>query len=202
MNEFAVPQPADESSPFASTPQTQAPRADAELQQLLRLLYNHNPLLYRQCSVIFSGLWKSFTHDAALVEAGAIAGGLAAYALLLALTAWLIVRLGHVWDDARSILLLVVLMFLAVSVSCDPILNAEEQPGTSYVLGGLLLSLSVSEALFRYLPLRLPLLYKVPYYLLLALFFLYPLAISPLLRSPPSEELDLGAIRVFSTWLG
>ena len=57
-------------------------------------------------------LWQSFTERAELVEAGAIALGLGAFALLLALTAVLIIRLGHVWEDARSLLLLVVLMLM------------------------------------------------------------------------------------------
>ena len=82
-----------------------------------------------------------------MVEAGIIALGLAAYSLLLALTAWLIIRLGHVWEDARSILLVIVLMFLAISVSLDPTLNAKEQNGESFVLAGFLFAVLVSEGL-------------------------------------------------------
>ena len=96
----------------------------------------------------FSGLWQSFTQEAAQVEAGIIALGLAAYTLLLALTAWLIIRLGHVWEDARSILLVIVLMFLTISVSLDPVLNAKEHDGALFVVAGFLFAVLVSEGLF------------------------------------------------------
>ncbi|HEY4311853.1 MAG TPA: hypothetical protein VGN12_20565 [Pirellulales bacterium] len=174
-------------STSASTAQHRA-RSVNEFAQLARFLYNHNPFYVISALCVFSGLWRSFSQEPAMVEAGIIALGLAVYTLLLALTAWLIVRLG-VWDDARSILLIVVLMLLAISISLDPVLNAEEQHGTSFVLGGFLFALIVSEALLRTMPLRLPALFRVPYYLTIALFFLYPLAMSPLLAHPPGPAL-------------
>ncbi|MES1213757.1 MAG: hypothetical protein ABUL64_04145, partial [Singulisphaera sp.] len=161
----------------------------AEIAQLARFLYNHNPFYIVSALLMFTGLWQSFSQEAALVEAGIIALGLAAYTLLLALTGWLIIRLGHVWEDARSILLVVVLMFLAISVSLDPVLNAKEQNGTPIVVAGFVFSILVSEGLLRSMPLRLPALYRVPYYLVLSLFFLYPLAMSPLLEHPPAASL-------------
>ena len=165
------------------------PNCGAEAAHLLRFLYTHNPFYVISALLVFSGLWQSFSQDPDLVEAGAIALGLAAYALLLALTAWLIIRLGRVWDDVRSLLLLVVLMFLAISISCDPVLNAEGQPGSQFMIGGLLFAITLSEALLRSLPLRLPAMIRIPYYLALALFFLYPLAMSPLLRHQPGPAL-------------
>ena len=41
------------------------------------------------------------------------------YTLLLATTACVLMRLGEVWDDVRTIMLLVVAMFLAISVTFD-----------------------------------------------------------------------------------
>ncbi len=109
--------------------------------------------------------------------------------MLLAATAVLVIRYGKVWDDARSLLLLIVLMFLGMSVASDPVLNAEGQPGAWFMLGGLLLAVSVTEGVLRSVRLRLPMLYRGPYYLVLALFFLYPLAVSPLLAKPPGARL-------------
>ncbi len=161
----------------------------AEAAQLARLLYNHNPFYVISALLVLSGAWRSASHDAEMVEAGAIAVGLGAYTLLLAVTAWGIIRLGHVWEDVRSILLVIVLLFLAISVSSDPVLTAEHQPGASFAWGGFVFAVLVSEVLLRSLPLRLPARYRVPYYLVLALFFLYPLAISPLLKHPPGPSL-------------
>jgi len=161
----------------------------AEAAQLVRLLYNHNPFYVISALLVLSGVWRSSSQDPEMVEAGAIAVGLGAYTLLLAVTAWAIIRLGHVWEDVRSILLVIVLLFLAISVSLDPVLTAEGQPGASFAWGGFVFAVLVSEMLLRSLPLRLPARYRVPYYLVLALFFLYPLAISPLLKHPPGPSL-------------
>ena len=45
-------------------------------------------------------------------------GVLAGYTLVLATIGVVIVRFGKVWDDARSILLLLLLLFLAVFLGC------------------------------------------------------------------------------------
>ena len=92
-------------------------------------------------------------------------------------------------------------MFLAISVSSDPVLNAEEQPGSTFVLAGFAFAVAVSEGLLRSLPLRLPALYRLPYYFVLGLFFLYPLAMSPVLHRPPSATL-YWALFGFSTVAG
>jgi len=67
-------------------------------------------------------------------------------------------------------------------------------PGRGFAcyLGGLLLAVAVSEGVLRGIRLRLPAWFRVPYYLILALFFLYPLALSPLLDGPRSEALLWG----------
>ena len=48
-----------------------------------------------------------------------------------------------------------------------------------YFLGGLAFSVVVSELVLRGVRLRLPILFRLPYYALLALFFLYPLLLGP-----------------------
>jgi hypothetical protein len=119
-------------------------------------------------------------------------GGLAGYTLLLAVTACLLVRFGNVWDDVRTVLLLVVLMFLATSVTFDAVLVATPGRGAACYLLGLLFAALVSEAILRGTRLGLPPWFRGPYYLILALFFLYPLALTPLLRQPRSEALMWG----------
>jgi hypothetical protein len=109
---------------------------------------------------------------------------------LLATTACLLIRLGNVWDDVRTILLLVVAMFLAVSVTFDETLAGNPRLGVVLYVGGLLFAVAVSEAVLRGIRLRLPGLYRCPYYLILSLFFLYPVALTPLLASPESPALQ------------
>ena len=59
-------------------------------------------------------------------------------------------------------------------------------------LGGLAFAVAVTEGLLHGIRLAMPAGFRVPYYLILALFFLYPLALSPLLDRPRSEALAWG----------
>jgi hypothetical protein len=177
--------------PVIAAPRQRPPGPDllSEARGLARFIYTHNPFYVISSALIFAGLWRSFGDDPEMFEAGAMTLGLAAFTLVLAATSVLVIRYGNVWDDARSLLLLIVLMFLGISVTSDPVLNAEGRPGVWFMLGGLLLAVGVSEGVLRAVRLSLPLLYRGPYYLVLALFFLYPLAVSPLLKSPPGARL-------------
>jgi len=74
-----------------------------------------NPFYVLSAGLFLVGLRVSFGTQA-LEEVWALMGGLAGYALLLAATACLLIRFGRVWDDARTVLLLVVLLILATSV--------------------------------------------------------------------------------------
>ena len=116
-------------------------------------------------------------------------GGLAGYTLLLAVTAFCLVRFAKDWEDLRTVLLLVVLMFLATSVTFDEALNTNPATGIACNLGGLAFTVLVSEALLHGIRLVLPAWYRVPYYLILALFFLYPVGLSLLADQPHSEAL-------------
>ncbi|HEY4311852.1 MAG TPA: hypothetical protein VGN12_20560 [Pirellulales bacterium] len=172
-----------------------------EVTQLARFLYNHNPFYVISAYLVLTGLWQSFSHDSKWLVVGTIPLGLAAYTVLLAVTAWLIIRLGRVWEDARSILLIIVMMFLAISISLDPLLNNRGQRGLWFSLAGLSFAVALSESVLHGISLRLPFLFRGPYYLLLALFFLYPLAISPLSSHPTWPSL-YWALFGFSTVAG
>ena len=72
---------------------------------------------------------------------------LAGYTLVLATIGVWIVRWGKVWEDARSILLLLLILFLAVSISADGLFVKAEaaSAATSLLLCGFLFSAVVSE---------------------------------------------------------
>jgi hypothetical protein len=159
---------------------------------LIRWVCTNNPFYILSAGLFLAGLWISFGVQSEEVQTWALMSGLAGYTLLLAVTAFLLVRFGNVWDDMRTVLLLVVLMFLATSVTFDEVLVFHPERGFACYLGGLLFALLVSEGLLRGIRLALPACFRVPYYLILALFFLYPLALRPLLADPRSEELMWG----------
>jgi hypothetical protein len=94
-----------------------------------------------------------------------------------------------VWNDVRTVLLLVVLMFIATSVTFDELLVMDPDRGIPFFVGGLVFASGLTELLLRGIRLHLPLLFRLPYHLILSLFFLYPIALVPILRSPHDELL-------------
>ena len=165
------------------------PDATDQLRSLLRFVYTNNPFYLISAGLVFWGLRISFDTTGETFQTGALMAGLIAYTLLLAVSALLLIRLGQVWDDVRTILLVVVLMFLAISVSFDEVLATDSDAGQRYSLGGLAFALLVSEALLWGLRLRLPLGYRLPYYLAIVLFFVYPVAASRYAHEPQSSVL-------------
>src|SRR5678816_3023293 len=81
---------------------------------------------------------------------------------------------------------------LATSVTFDELLVLKPERGRWYFVGGLAFSVALTEALLRGIRLRLPILFRLPYHLTLALFFLYPLALASVVRDPHGEALMWG----------
>jgi hypothetical protein len=150
-----------------------------DLGDLVRLLYSHNPFYCISAFLVLWGLGKSFHFQGAATRPELLMAGLAGYALLLAAVGCLLIRAGQLWEDIRTILLLIVLIFLAISMSFDEVLSADLATGRLYFQGGLAFSVVLSELVLRGVRLRLPILFRVPYYAALALFFLYPLLLGP-----------------------
>ncbi len=154
----------------------------------LRWVGTSNPFYVISAGLFLVGLWLSFGDPREAEDTWALMFGLAGYTLLLATTGYLLIGFARVWDDARTVLLLVVLMFLATSVTFDRVIvfDVVEKRwpirGFTCVLLGLLLAVAVSEAVLRGVRLALPACYRAPYYSLLALFFLYPLTLTPFLE--------------------
>ena len=162
---------------------------------LIRLLYTHNPFYLISACLFVYGLKLLFRagNSAVLFQQGTVEymsptglmGSLVAVTLLMAVTAVLIVRLGRVWEDARSLVLIVLLMLLAISVSLDELLSmASEQEKGLLEIGGMVLSgaaiaVGMVEILIRGLQVRLSWLWRGPLYLLLTLFFGWPLLLLP-----------------------
>lgn len=149
-----------------------------EVRRFVRLLYTQNPFYLLSAALMLYGMQAAFEAAESLpepIKAWGLAGALFSYTAVLALTACLIVRLGGVWQDARSIVLILLLLFVAISTSFDHVCNSFPNTATHLLLVGFLLTTLISEAALRGLGICFPWLYRFPYYLLLGLFFLYPL---------------------------
>jgi hypothetical protein len=188
-------------TPLADVRLPHAPAPAHRRRGLLPWVCTNNPFYVLSAGLFLAGLWLSFGSHVDETDTWALMSGLAGYTLLLAATALLLVRYAHVWDDVRTVLLLVVLMFLATSVTFDDVLVLDPGRGFACYLGGLLFAVAVTEGLLRGIRLALPALFRAPYYLVLVLFFLYPLALRPFVGDPRGEELTWGLFG-FSTAAG
>ncbi len=170
--------------------------------QGIRWVCTKNPFYVLSAGLFLLGLRVSFGDLSQALNTWALMSGLVGYTFLLAVTACLLVRYGKVWDDVRTVLLLVVLLFLATSVTFDEVLFDHPVQGLACFLGGLTVAILVSEGLLRGIRLLLPAWFCGPYYLILTLFFLYPLALTPLTPPEPRGEMLMWALFGFSTVAG
>src|SRR5262245_42983544 len=158
----------------------------------IRWVCTKNPFYVLSAGLFLAGLKISFGDPTLAEDTWSMMGGLAGYTLLLAGAACLLVRFAKVWDDVRTVLLLVVLMFLATSVTFAEVLVVTPWRGVVCGILGLAFAVAVSEGILRAIRLRLPAWFRMPYYLILALFFLYPLALRPIADDPHRESLLWG----------
>ena len=92
---------------------------------IARFLWNHNPFYVISALLMLYSVRKSYGElDIGTINVWAMMGVLSAYTIVLAMIGVLIVRWGKVWDDARSILLVLLLPKVAnyiVSSSGDAV---------------------------------------------------------------------------------
>jgi hypothetical protein len=179
-----------------------AVRRETWARILARRISTSNPFYVISALLVLVGLRVSFGPESGQpAQPAALAFGLVSYVVLLAVTAGLLARLGNVWEDVRTLLLLVVFFLLTVSTAFDGILASNWKRGAACDLAGWVFAVVVSEVLLRGTRLRLPLLYRLPYHLIVALFFIYPIALGPLLKDPASPALHW-ALFGFATFAG
>lgn len=160
---------------------------------LVRWLYTHNPFYAISAALMLYAVRAGYGElHIGFINCWVMMGVLAAYTLLLAGVGVCIVRLGRVWEDARSILLLLLLLFLAVSISADDLFVKAESPGQGVALlvSGFLFSVIVSAGVLFGLRIRIGWEYAVPYVLYLALFFAMPWWCSPELHPRATRWLN------------
>ena len=88
-----------------------------------------NPFYVLSALLVCLGLWVSFGSQVDASQTWSLLLGMAGYTLLLAVTACLLVRYVGVWDDVRTVMLLVVLLFLATSVTIDEVVARDPVRG-------------------------------------------------------------------------
>lgn len=160
----------------ATVSQPEVPKSSSRLR---RLICSQNPFyLLSVCFVLHASAQWFHSDSGEAFSPWPLLGLTVGYIALLAITGFVIVRFGKVWDDARSILLLILLLFVEMSLIFDETLVREPDTGRRLLIAGLAFSMVLSEVLLLSLKIRLPWLFRVPYHLLLGLLFLYPLLLA------------------------
>jgi hypothetical protein len=179
-------------SPRSPQPRRAAPAAGLvrPARGFVRFLYSSNPFYILSADLVFVGLKISFGSGGPASQTWALLFGLAGYTLLMAATACYLIRAGKLWDDLRSLLILIVMMFMTMAMSGDDTLAANPAKGALGCLGGLLFAVIVSESILWIIRLRLPGWYRAAYYLILVLMFVYPLLLVPLSNDPESPRMQ------------
>lgn len=159
------------------------------LRRFSRWFYTQNPLYLLSAWLVFFGLRSSFGPGTALESSAALFAGLLSYTLLLALASIVVVRYARVWDDARSMLLLVMLLFVGASVALDETLVTRPGLGRWYYLIAWAIAAICCEVMLRAIRLQLPGWYRCCFHALLALFFGYPVLLTPWVQNPSDPRL-------------
>lgn len=150
---------------------------NARHRPIRRLLYSQNPFYLLSVAFVLHGTGIWYRANAQNHSPWILMGIISAYILMMSVTGFAIVKWGRVWDDARSILLILLALFLELGMTSDDVLIGDRSTGRVMIVVSWLLSAGVSEFILLGLRIRLKLLYRIPYHLLLALIILYPLAI-------------------------
>jgi hypothetical protein len=156
---------------------------------LFSLIATHNPFYAAATALVFYGVRISFPPGAHPHYSALLAGSLAGFVGLLVGAALFLRRIRARWEDLRMVALLVVVMLPGISITFDDHLVDDLRSGTCYGIGGALFAALVSEVLLRGLRVRLPAGYRVPYHLLLASFYLYPLLVRRFADAPDDPRL-------------
>src|SRR5579863_4743790 len=146
-------------------------------RQIGRFLYTHNPFYLLSVAFVLHSTRLWYREGAGPFDPWPLMGIIGGYIIVVAAVGFVLVRWGKVWDDARSIFLILLLLFVELSLTFDSVVVSQPATGGALLAIGLTLAAVVSEGLLIGLRIRLPFGYRLPYHLFLALLFLYPLAI-------------------------
>lgn len=172
----------------------------ARAEAWLSRIYPHNPLYLVSATFVLYGihLASQGSHPAANDLKTSL---LFAYVVMLAGAGWLVVRFGRVWEDARTILLVVLLMFTAISTSYDRLCLDNSAEGALRLALAMGFCCVVVEGTLAMLRIRLPLAYHAVFYVQLALLFAFPAVLGQLSIDGHEDRMCLGVL-LFSVAAG
>ncbi len=166
-------------------------------------LWTNNPFYLVSAVLVLYGLFRLEQRAAPGGGRWALLGALQGYTFLVAAAAILIVRLGRVWEDARSVLLVLVLLLVASTVAADPLLESDPHLGALALGAGFVAAVLLVEGVLAGCRIRLATAFRLPLYAFLALLHGYPVLLARLLESSHEGALtNLAAALALFPWAG
>ena len=147
---------------------------------IVRFLYTQNPFYLIGTAILLYGLriatdsgdyFSSHPHVLPLI--------LGMVMVAMAATAVTIIKFGGVWDDARTIVLSILLLAVNAVTCCDATVLNQHSITAAILGGGFLLVVGIWETLVRSLRVFFPAAMRLPFYFILSLIFFYSLLFGP-----------------------
>ncbi len=160
-------------------------------RKFLSLIYKSNPFYLISCAIVLFGVQLSLTrHPDFGASPIPVAIVFVVFTTAAAIAGVMIVRLGRVWDDARTIFLILLLMFFALASSFDQWCLDRPEVAAVILTLGFLFSVIVTEFVLRSLSIKFPGFYRSAYCVILGTTFLYPISFST--RNAVAPDLHMG----------
>ncbi|QDT09997.1 hypothetical protein [Planctomycetes bacterium K23_9] len=164
-----------------------SPPLRAQIRSLGKCLYTENPFYLISCGFVMYGLQVvAASVGDQYSRASFLTGSLALYTLLMGLTAIVVIRCAKVWQDARTILLIIVIGQVAYSIAVDELCLSDRAKATAFLLAGLVGTVLTTESVFLFCRIRFAFWYRASFYALLTVFYASP-ALASQFRASDSE---------------
>ena len=147
---------------------------------IVKFLYTQNPFYLIGTAILLYGLRiATDSGDYFSTHPHALSLILGMVMVVMAATAVTIIKFGGVWDDARTIVLSILLLAVNAVTCCDATVLSQPMTTTAILGGGFLLIVGIWETLVRTLKVSFPTALRLPFYLILSLIFFYSLLFGP-----------------------
>lgn len=162
------------------------PAGELDIRKIGQWFWRGNPFYLVSAALALYASTILFDTQDIWMETAVPVAILAGYTALCAATVTFIVRRGQVWDDARSLLFIILALPLALSASLDDKVIDRPQVSMVWMAGSLAVVGTLIHLVKKGLNISFSRLIEWMAAMLLGLFYCYPFLLSQLLRSYPT----------------
>ncbi|WP_143543747.1 hypothetical protein [Rhodopirellula sp. MGV] len=178
------------------------PKPESTSVSFARFLYNQNPFYLISCLLVIYGCQSFAVSEGGLTEkTTTMVGGLLGYSLLMSVVCIGVVRLAKVWDDARSIFIVVIISLIAMTTGFDELCIGYQSIAQQFAGVTAFAILIITELTLRLSRLRLGLWYRLAYYTYFSALIAAPLLLGDAVANRNDPLANWGSM-LFSIAIG